>query len=127
MTDLWRLSATDLAAQIRDKKVSAKEAALSGLARLEAVNPAINAVVEHRPNEVLAQAAAIDEAIARGEALGLLAGVPITVKVNIDYAGYATTNGVGIQNNVLPTTNSPVIDNLRKAGAVILGRGEALS
>lgn len=122
MNDLWRLSASDLAALIRDRKVSAKEAALAGLARLDAVNPAINAVVEHRPDDVLAQAAAIDEAIARGDALGPLAGVPVTVKVNIDYAGYATTNGVGIQKDVLPTSNSPVIDNLRKAGAVILGR-----
>ncbi|QDM16173.1 amidase [Tardiphaga sp. vice352] len=122
MNDLWRLSATDLAALIRDRKVSAKQAALAGLARLDAVNPAINAVVEHRPEDVLAQAEAIDAAIARGDAVGPLAGVPVTVKVNIDYAGYATTNGVGIQSNVLPVSNSPVIDNLRKAGAVILGR-----
>ena len=122
MNDLWRLSATDLAALIRDRKVSAKQAALAGLARLDAVNPAINAVVEHRPEDVLAQAEAIDAAIARGDAVGPLASVPVTVKVNIDYAGYATTNGVGIQKNVLPVSNSPVIDNLRKAGAVILGR-----
>jgi amidase len=122
MNDLWRLSAVDLAALIRDRKVSAKEAALAGLARLDAVNPAINAVVEHRPEDVMAQAAAVDVAIARGDDIGPLGGVPVTVKVNIDYAGYATTNGVGIQNNVLPTSNSPVIDNLRRAGAVILGR-----
>jgi amidase len=48
--------------------------------------------------------------------------VPVTVKVNIDYAGYATSNGVRIQNEIVPTANSPVIDNLRKHGAVILGR-----
>ena len=122
MNDLWRLSATELAVLIRDRKVSAKEAALAGLARLDAVNPAINAVVEHRPEDVMAQAAAVDDTIARGEDAGPLGGVPVTVKVNIDYVGYATTNGVGIQSNVLPTTNSPVIDNLRRAGAVILGR-----
>jgi len=122
MNDLWRLPATELAHLIRDRQVSAKEAAVAGLARLDAVNPAINAVVEHRPDDVLTQAAAIDDAIARGEEVGPLGGVPVTVKVNIDYAGYATTNGVGIQNNVLPTSNSPVIDNLRRAGAVILGR-----
>ena len=57
MEDLWRLSAEDLAALIRSKKVSAKEAASAALARLDAVNPAINAVVDHRPDEVLAQAA----------------------------------------------------------------------
>ena len=122
MEDLWRLSATDIAALIRSKKVSAKEAASAALARLDAVNPAINAVVDHRPADVLAQAAAIDAAIARGEDAGPLAGVPVTVKVNIDQEGFATTNGLKLQRDVIAKTNSPVIDNLRKAGAVILGR-----
>jgi amidase len=122
MNDLWRLSAADLAGLIRDRKVSAKEAATAGLARLDAVNPAINAVVEHRPQEVMAQADAIDAAIARGDDVGPLGGVPVTVKVNIDYAGYATSNGVKIQSELIATDNSPVIDNLHKAGAVILGR-----
>src|SRR5476651_2269726 len=122
MNDLWRLSAADLAAHIKAKKVSAKDAASAALARLDAVNPKINAVVDHRPEDVLAQAAAIDAAIARGEDLGPLAGVPVTVKVNIDQEGFATTNGLKLQRDVIAKTNSPVIDNLRKAGAVILGR-----
>jgi amidase len=122
MNDLWRLSAADLAALIRDRKVSAKEAAVAGLERLNAVNPAINAVVDHRPEDVLAQAGVIDAAIARGDNVGPLGGVPVTVKVNIDYEGYATSNGVKIQSEIIAKHNSPVIDNLRKAGAVILGR-----
>jgi amidase len=122
MQDLWRLSATDIAALIRSKKITAKEAASAALARLDAVNPKINAVVDHRPADVLAQAAAIDAAIARDEDLGPLAGVPVTVKVNIDQQGFATTNGLKLQRDVIAATNSPVIDNLRKAGAVILGR-----
>src|SRR5580698_1052076 len=122
MEELWRLSATDIAALIRSKKVSAKEAASAALARLDAVNPSINAVVDHRPEDVLAQAAAIDAAIARNEDAGLLAGVPVTVKVNIDQEGFANTNGLKLQRDVIARTNSPVIDNLRKAGAVILGR-----
>ncbi|MET0970987.1 MAG: amidase family protein, partial [Tardiphaga sp.] len=122
MTDLWRLSATDLAALIRSREVSAREAARDNLARLDAVNPAINAVVDHRPAEALARADAIDAAIARGDDVGPLGGVPVTVKVNIDYAGYATSNGVRIQNEIIATANSPVIDNLEKAGAVIIGR-----
>jgi amidase len=122
MEDLWRLSAIDIAALIRSKKVSAKDAATAALARLDAVNPKINAVIDHRPEEVLAEASAIDAAIARGEELGPLAGVPVTVKVNIDQAGFATTNGLKLQRDVIAKTNSPVIDNLRKAGAVILGR-----
>jgi len=122
MEDLWRLSAADIAALIRSKKVSAKQAASAALARLDAVNPSINAVVDHRPEDVLAQAAAIDAAIARGEAVGPLAGVPVTVKVNIDQQGFATTNGLKLQRDVIAKTNNPVVDNLRKAGAVILGR-----
>jgi amidase len=122
MEDLWRLSAIELAGLIRSKKVSAKEAAAAALARLDAVNPKINAVVDHRPTDVLAQAAAIDAAIARNEDAGPLAGVPVTVKVNIDQEGFATTNGLKLQRDVIAAANSPVIDNLRKAGAVILGR-----
>ena len=122
MDDLWRLSATELAALIRSKKVSAKDAASAALARLDAVNPSINAVVDHRPEDVLAQAAAIDAEIARNEAVGPLAGVPVTIKVNIDQAGFATTNGLKLQRDLIARTNSPVVDNLRKAGAVILGR-----
>src|SRR5580692_5905401 len=122
MEELWRLSATDIAALIRSKKVSAKQAASAALARLDAVNPSINAVVDHRPEDVLAQAAAIDAAIARNQEVGPLAGVPVTVKVNIDQAGFATTNGLKLQRDVIAQSNSPVIDNLRKAGAVILGR-----
>lgn len=120
--DLWRLSAADIAALVKSKKISAKEAASAALARLDAVNPRINAVIDHRPEEVLAQAAAIDAAISRNEAVGALAGVPVTVKVNIDQQGFATTNGLKLQRDVIAKTNSPVVDNLRKAGAVILGR-----
>src|SRR6201747_2245733 len=122
MEDLWRLSATDVAAAIKSKKVSAKQVAEAALARLDAVNPFINAVVDHRPEDVLSQAADIDAAIARNDDVGPLAGVPVTVKINIDQEGFATTNGVKLQRDVIARSNSPVIDNLRKAGAVILGR-----
>ncbi|MCX4198226.1 amidase family protein, partial [Methylobacterium organophilum] len=81
---LWRLTATDLAALIRSGQVSAREAARDALDRLDAVNGRINAVVEHRPEDVLAQAEAVDAARARGEAAGPLAGVPVTIKVNAD-------------------------------------------
>ncbi len=125
MNDIWRLSATELASHIRSRKVSAREAASAALDRLNAVNPAINAVVEHRPGETLAQADAVDAAIARGEDPGVLAGVPITTKVNVDQAGFATTNGVRLQRDLVAQFNSPVVDNLLKAGAVIVGRTNA--
>ena len=122
MTDLWRLSAAELAALVKSKKVSAVEAATANLARLDAVNPKINAVTDHRPEDVLKQAVEVDTKIARGEEVGPLAGVPVTVKANIDQEGFATTNGLTIQRDVIAKSNSPVVDNLRKAGAVILGR-----
>ena len=92
MNDIWRLSATELASQIRSRNISAREAAQAALNRLNAVNPEINAVVDHRPEETLAQADAVDAALAKDEPPGPLCGVPITVKVNVDQAGFATTN-----------------------------------
>ena len=122
MSDIWRLPASRVADLIRQRKLSATEAALAALARLDAVNPRLNAVVDWRPEEVLRRAGAIDAALARGEDPGPLAGVPVTVKVNIDQAGFATTNGVTLQKDLVATANSPVVDNLEKAGAVIIGR-----
>jgi amidase len=122
MSEIWRLSASHVASLVAQRKLSALEAAESALARLDAVNPRLNAVVDHRRDDVLARARAVDAAIARGENLGPLAGVPVTVKTNIDQAGFATTNGVTLQKDLIATANSPVVDNLLKAGAVIVGR-----
>ncbi len=122
MQNLWRLSAVELAALIRDKQVSAKDATVAALVRIDAVNPAINAVVDHRPADALAQANAIDARLARGEDVGPLGGVPITVKVNIDQEGFATTNGLTLQRDLIAKSSNPVVENFRKAGAVIVGR-----
>ncbi|WP_213958693.1 amidase family protein [Variovorax sp. dw_954] len=122
MTDIWRMPASRVADLIRQRKLSAIEAAQAALARLDAVNPRLNAVVDCRPDEVLRRAGAIDAALARGDDPGALAGVPVTVKVNIDQAGFATTNGVTLQKDLIASTNSPVVDSLLKAGAVIVGR-----
>jgi amidase len=122
MTELWRLSATELAQRVRSREVSAREAANAALARLDAVNPLINAVVAHRPEWVLEQADRIDAALARGEDPGPLAGVPVTTKINVDQAGFATTNGTRLQEDLIAEHNSPVVDNLVRAGAVLLGR-----
>lgn len=120
--ELWRLPAGKIAALIHAHKVTATEVAQSALARIDAVNPKINAIVECRPEEVLAQAAAIDEKISRGEPVGPLAGVPVTIKVNVDQKGYATTNGIKSQKDLVAARNSPVVDSLVEADAVLLGR-----
>jgi amidase len=74
------------------------------------------------PEAALASARAIDDKIAAGEAPGLLAGVPVTIKVNIDQQGFANTNGIRIQQEHMPDQDSPIVTNLREAGAVIVGR-----
>lgn len=122
MTEFWRLPATEIAALVRARRASAVEIARDALGRLEAANPAINAVVDHRPEETLAEAARVDAMVARGEDPGPMAGVPVTIKVNVDQAGWATTNGLRIQKDHVATADNPVVANLRKAGAVILGR-----
>ena len=121
-SELWRLSACEVAALVRSRQVSAAEVAQVALTRLAQVNPALNAIVEHRPDEVMAQARGIDQALARGEDPGPLAGVPVTTKVNIDQVGYATTNGLRSQQGLIATANSPVAESLLRAGAVLLGR-----
>jgi amidase len=125
MTELWRLSATALARLIRSREVSAREAAEAALQRLDAVNPRINAVVEHRPELVRQRADRIDRAIAAGDDPGPLAGVTVTTKVNLDQAGFASTNGVRLQRDLVAQANSPIVDNLLRAGAVIVGRSNA--
>lgn len=122
MTDLWRMSASDLAALVQSRKVSAREVTQNALARLAQVNPAINAVVTEFPDEALKAAQQIDERLARGEHVGPLAGVPVTIKVNVDQAGHTTTNGLRLQRELKAQVDSPVVANLRHAGAIIIGR-----
>lgn len=124
-TELWRLPAADLAQLIRTRRVSAREAAESTLQRLDAVNPKINAIVAHRPELVLDQADRIDTRLVRGEDPGPLAGVPVSVKINTDMAGFPTTNGTRLQEDWVAKVNSPAVENLVRAGAVLLGRSNA--
>jgi len=92
--ELWQLDATDLARLIRTGRASAREAVQSCLSRMDAVNPALNAVVRRMDDEALAAADAADAARSRGDALGPLHGVPVTTKVNVDQEGHPTDNGV---------------------------------
>jgi amidase len=124
-TELWRLSAADLAHLIRTRKVSAREAAQAALRRLDAVNPQINAIVAHAPELVLEQADRLDERLARHKDPGPLAGVPVSVKINTDMAGFPTTNGTRLQKDWIAKVNSPAVENLVRAGAVLLGRSNA--
>jgi amidase len=119
---LWRWDAADLAQAIRTRAISARDAVSAALDRLAAVNPRINAIVETLGDEALAAATDADEQVRRGEPLGPLHGVPVTVKVNTDQRGHATTNGIVAFRDVIAPDDAPVAANLKKAGAIIIGR-----
>jgi amidase len=120
--ELWRWQACDLAHAIRTRQISAREAVQSCLRRLEQVNPRVNAVVDLLADEATAEADRADRAVAAGEALGPLHGVPVTYKINMDYAGRATTNGIVAFKDRIARFDNPAIANWRKAGAIGIGR-----
>jgi len=122
MTELWRLGAAEIATRVKNRDVSASEVVESSLQRLQDVNPKINAVVQEMPEQALATARALDDRIAAGETAGVLAGVPVTIKVNIDQQGFANTNGIRIQQDLVAQQDSPVVSNLQNAGAIVVGR-----
>ena len=119
---LWRWSASDLAQGIRTRRISSREATQACLDRVHAVNPRLNAIVSVLEDSALAAADEADRAVARGDSLGVLHGVPVTTKVNVDQQGCATTNGIVAFKDLIASEDSPVVANLRRAGAVIFGR-----
>ena len=120
--DLWRWAAADLTRAIRAREISSREAVESCLARVEAVNPRINAIVDLMADEALDAAQRADVAVRSGGELGALHGVPVTLKINVDVAGRPTTNGVVAFKDKIPTEESPPVIQWRRAGAVFLGR-----
>lgn len=121
-TELWAMSAVDLAAGIAAGKFSSREATESALQRLDAVNHQINAVVEQTRDEALAAADRADQAVRRGDKTGVLNGVPITIKMNVDWTGHARNNAIREMQGNIADDDSPVTANLLKSGAVILGQ-----
>jgi amidase len=119
---LWQWSATDLTHAIRMGRISSREAVDSCFSRLDAVNSKINAVVDQLRTEAITAADQADAVVKAGDDLGPLHGVPITVKINVDVAGRATTNGIAAFKDLIVKEDSVPVANLRKAGAVIIGR-----
>lgn len=122
MPHIWQMTASEIASAVRARAMSATEVTTAHLERLADVNPKINAVVQEFPDEALRAARQVDQAISRGEDPGVLCGVPVTIKVNVDQKGHATTNGLTLQENLIAHDDSPVVSNIRKAGGVIIGR-----
>ncbi|MFN3954840.1 MAG: amidase [Pararhodobacter sp.] len=121
-TPLWQLSASELTAHTRTGAVSAEAAVASALERMQAVNPALNAVVVNTGDAALERARALDKARAAGVAAGPLHGVPVTIKINVDQEGQATSNGLVALKDLVAPGDAPVVRNLQEAGAVVIGR-----
>ena len=120
--ELTSFSATTLARFIRTNLVSSVAVVDAHMARLEAVNPKLNAVVQLRAEAARQQARAADEAVSRGERVGPLHGVPITIKDSLDAAGLVSTWGTMGRADFTPEHDATVVARLRAAGAIILGK-----
>ena len=115
-------SASELADRMRAGDLSAREAVGAAVARMEARNPAMNAVVDDLSGPAMAEAARLDEVFSASGPVGPLHGVPITIKENIDMTGCATPNGVAGFKDIIGPADSPFAANLKNAGAVVIGR-----
>ena len=116
--DLWKLPAHELVALTRSRQVSALEAVQSSLGRMHAVNPDLNAVVVDLAPQALLRAKALDAAPQPGP----LHGLAVTIKINVDQTGQATSNGIAALRDHRATEDAPIVQALQNAGAVVIGR-----
>ena len=120
--DLWRRTANDLAQLIAAGEVSSLEVVDAHLDRIEEVNGWLNAVTRVLTDEARAAAIDADAAVAAGDGLGPLHGVPCTVKENVDVSGTPTTQGLPAFAELIAPTDAPLVERLRVAGAIPIGR-----
>ncbi len=121
MSELTLLTINQLASQIRTRLVSPVEVVEAYLRRIEIVNPSLNAIVTIASNAMdLAHSA--EETIMRGEKLGPLHGVPITIKDTIETAGLRTTAGSRVRAGYIPDHDADCVSKIKNAGAIILGK-----
>ena len=121
-TELWRMSATEMAETIRSRQASSQEVIEAHLRRIEAVNPSVNAVVIVMAEQALAAAKTADRAVADEHPLPPFHGVPFTVKGNIDVAGTPTTQGLKALANAYPARDAPIVERMKSAGGIPIGR-----
>jgi aspartyl-tRNA(Asn)/glutamyl-tRNA(Gln) amidotransferase subunit A len=121
-TDLYYLSATELAAAIRTKEISPVEVIDIILARIEQLNPKLNAFCQVTADAARQAAQAAEQAVMRGETLGPLHGIPVSIKDLVLTKGVRTRRGSKLYENDVPTEDAPVVERLKAAGAIILGK-----
>ncbi len=118
----WVMAASELAAAIRDRRITSRAVIESHLERITKVNPAVNAITVVLEETAMRAAEEADRAIDFGGEIGPLLGVPFTIKENIDVAGSATTMGVlGLEGEIAPV-DAPLVAQLKAAGAIPLAR-----
>jgi len=120
--DLCVTPAVDLARMLRSRELSARELLTAFLDRIDRLNPEINAIVTLAPEQALAAAAAADDAAVGGARLGPLHGLPIAIKDLAETAGLRTTFGSPIFAANVPVRDAAHVANLRRAGAIVLGK-----
>lgn len=121
-TDLTLCTVAELVDLIRRKEVSSLEVVDACLERIRQVNPKLNAVVILVADDARAQARVADQKLARGDAVGPLHGVPMTIKDSLDTAGVITTAGTMGRKNFVPNQDATVVKRLKSAGAILLGK-----
>ena len=121
MPDLTFLSAVSMAEQIRQKKLSPVELVEAHLAKIARLNPQLNAFVHLSAEDALVKAREAEASVMRGDSLGPLHGVPISIKSSIDVSGMRCEVGTKLRAGYVAQTDAPLVSRLRKAGAIILG------
>src|SRR5437867_715964 len=121
-SELCFLTATELARRIRARDVSVTDVVQAHLAQIERVNPKVNAIVTLTAERALAEARAKDAALARGEAAGPLFGLPVAHKDLVPTKGIRTTFGSPIYRDYIPEQDALLVERLRAAGAVTIGK-----
>ncbi len=119
---LWQRTALELGALIRRREVRAVEVLEAILERVDAVNPVLNAIVTLDVEGARAAAEAADAAVRRGEAVGPLHGVPVTIKDLTETKGLRTTYGSSFFADYIPTEDAILVERLRAAGCPVLGK-----
>jgi len=122
MAELWARSACQLASALRAKEISSSELLAEFLARIELLDPKLNAVVTLDVERARKAAVEADDAIVRGQDLGPLHGLPITVKDALETSGMRSTGGAEELSHHVPTVDAPAVARVRHAGAVIFGK-----
>src|SRR5438309_369583 len=119
---LWRLSAAELQRRYRERSLTPLEVAQACLARLEAVNPRINAVVARRDTAFLAEARAATERFARDEPLSAIDGIPLSVKDSLFTCDLPTTWGTRALGGCVAPHDETAVARARDGGALIVGK-----